>query len=309
MNVNMVIILEVNFQKYKVILNLIQDDAAIPGMGPEDKIEFTESLTADKGFIPGLDVDPNSTILTTDSKDSKKVPYSKPIPRNFQAHWNDTGKMDDDELPQRESENRDFNRAPSIEQPAPSLPQQPVPQPHQNVYGIVVYEKFVQVIPGSRLAQVIAQGNDSLNKFISAGEVEDINDLIPKEENKSPPVKKSRFEPIIDHKAEIIYSGTPEASHYQNLMLHQGLNNSNIPSLLGLKVSNPDSGPIELSDDERDWNGGRFNENDRNNPNNNNNVRSNGRSSRFSDNNNRNNNGSNNNGGAGNDSRRRRRRH
>lgn len=71
----------------------LDEQLVIPGMGPEDKIDLTESLTADTGVIPGLDLD---TSNLQNAKDlAKKVPYSKPIPRNFQAHWNDSGKMDD----------------------------------------------------------------------------------------------------------------------------------------------------------------------------------------------------------------------
>lgn len=287
------------------------DDAAIPGMGPEDKIEFTESLTADTGFIPGLDVDPNSTIATVDSKDPKKVPYSKPIPRNFQAHWNDTGKMDDDESPQsRDNDNRDFSRAPPADhQPMPPVPQTP-PQQVQTVCGILVYDKFIPVVPSSKLAQIVNEGINALNKYISAGELEEVRDLIPKEESKSPPAKKSRFERIVDHKPVIIYNDTPESRLYQNMEISPNSNNTNIPSLMNMKLSNPENNQtIKV---ERDWNGGRFNENDRNNTNSNNNnnnsnnnnnnnnhnARSNGRSSRFSD------------GGssAGGDARRRRRR-
>lgn len=72
-----------------------EHNITIPGMGPEDKIDFTESLTADKGFIPGLDLDTSNLPDNKRDKD-KKVPYSKPIPRNFQAQWNDTGANNDD---------------------------------------------------------------------------------------------------------------------------------------------------------------------------------------------------------------------
>lgn len=73
----------------------IDEHIAIPGMGLEDKLDFTESLIADNGFIPGLDLDTSN--LTDNRKDKdKKVPYSKPIPRNFQAQWNDTGLTNDD---------------------------------------------------------------------------------------------------------------------------------------------------------------------------------------------------------------------
>lgn len=76
------------------------DNSIIPGMGPEDKIDFTESLTADRGFIPGLDLDTSSLKDRMDR--DKKVPYSKPIPRNFQLHWNDTGRQDEDEAASKE---------------------------------------------------------------------------------------------------------------------------------------------------------------------------------------------------------------
>lgn len=64
-------------------------------MGPEDKIDFTESLTADRGFIPGLDLDVSNFKDRFDR--DKKVPYVKPIPRNFIAQWNDPGRPNDDE--------------------------------------------------------------------------------------------------------------------------------------------------------------------------------------------------------------------
>lgn len=65
-------------------------------MGPEDKIDFTESLTADKGFIPGLDLDNPDNLAAFNNRDlGKKVPYSKPIPRNFQAQWNDTNRSEE----------------------------------------------------------------------------------------------------------------------------------------------------------------------------------------------------------------------
>lgn len=62
-------------------------------MGPEDKVDV--ALTSEGEMaIPGLDLDmfgPNAD----DRSKSKKVPYSKPIPRNFQAQWNETAGSDD----------------------------------------------------------------------------------------------------------------------------------------------------------------------------------------------------------------------
>lgn len=58
-------------------------------MGPEDKVEFTSLISDNNTTIPGLDLE---FLNSGDDKNKpKKVPYSKPIPRNFQAQWNETG--------------------------------------------------------------------------------------------------------------------------------------------------------------------------------------------------------------------------
>lgn len=63
-------------------------------MGPEDKVDV--ALTSDGDMaIPGLDLDLFSNSVDDRSR-SKKVPYSKPIPRNFQAQWNETGGAEDE---------------------------------------------------------------------------------------------------------------------------------------------------------------------------------------------------------------------
>lgn len=63
-------------------------NSIIPGMGPEDKVEITSLVNDDSQTIPGLDLD----LMSADDKGkAKKVPFSKPIPRNFQAQWNETG--------------------------------------------------------------------------------------------------------------------------------------------------------------------------------------------------------------------------
>lgn len=67
--------------------NDYDDNIVIPALGIDDKIEITESLTADRGVIPGLDLDTSHIIDRPIYKEKK--PYSKPIPKNFQAQWND----------------------------------------------------------------------------------------------------------------------------------------------------------------------------------------------------------------------------
>lgn len=120
--------------------NEIDDhNITIPGMGPEDKIDFTESLTADRGFIPGLDLDTSNLPENKNQKD-KKVPYSKPIPRNFQAQWNDTGNRgggDDDDLASKEIKDV-ITQITEIKSGAPPAQQTPI--------AIVVYNRMIDVI-------------------------------------------------------------------------------------------------------------------------------------------------------------------
>lgn len=111
-----------------------EHNITIPGMGPEDKLDFTESLMADKGFIPGLDLDTSNLADSKRDRD-KKVPYSKPIPRNFQAQWNDTGLANDD----ASKEIKDvINQIVENKSGGMSIPK-PVPS------AIVVYGKMVEV--------------------------------------------------------------------------------------------------------------------------------------------------------------------
>lgn len=114
----------------------IDDSAAIiPGMGPEDKVDFTESLTSDRGFIPGLDLD-TSQINDRRSDRDKKVPYSKPIPRNFQAQWNDTGRDEDNEMMSKDMKD-------SLSQIVDNVPMIPLQKVAPT--AIIVYGKTIPV--------------------------------------------------------------------------------------------------------------------------------------------------------------------
>lgn len=66
-------------------------------MGPEDKLDYSDSsiTTETNGCIPGLDLDAAENKGDSRDQKEKKVPYSKPIPRNFQAQWNDTARTED----------------------------------------------------------------------------------------------------------------------------------------------------------------------------------------------------------------------
>ncbi|XP_037947484.1 pre-mRNA 3' end processing protein WDR33 [Teleopsis dalmanni] len=199
------------------------DDAVIPGMGPEDKVEFTESLTADKGFIPGLDLDPSKI---SDKDKEKKVPYSKPIPHNFQAQWAGTRRQDEtgnihDELAAREIKD---TSGLSPEQVSENVIEGMLASgvltsiDPQAIVGILVYNRFIRVHPDSRLMIAVRQGPEYLNKYLDAGKVDELRDVIsPPDRSRSnsptlegressPPIKKSRFDSTRQHNPQVVYA-------------------------------------------------------------------------------------------------------
>lgn len=138
------------------------DRATIPGMGPEDKVDLFAS--AEKA-IPGLDLD--TALVNLDSeKKGKKVPYSKPIPRNFQAQWNHG--VDEGEI-----------LAQAIVETVPGV----VPLQQIAPSAIIIYGKYVPVTPGSKLEAAIAEGPQALKKLIASGEIEEIHDVMPHTED------------------------------------------------------------------------------------------------------------------------------
>lgn len=100
-------------------------------MGPEDRINTDNEAEAKNGEIPGLDLDPNSE----DNKKaaSKKVPYSKPIPRNFQAQWNE---MEGEDTEQVEALNAIVNQL--IETTPGAIPLNDVTPEAIILYGRVI---------------------------------------------------------------------------------------------------------------------------------------------------------------------------
>lgn len=250
---------------------LLTDDAVIPGMGPEDKVEFTESLTADKGFIPGLDLDAGSRAAM-DRDREKKVPYSKPIPRNFQVQWAGPRRADDpsvlsihDELAARES--KDSSNGLTHQQISENTLEGILASgmlnglDPQTIVGVFVYGRFIRVHPDSRLMVAIRQGSEYLNKYIDAGKLEELRDVVPVRERErersrslsppveaqqprgevSPPLKKSRFEPR-QHNAQLVC--------VRELLL---LKKPFLPSLLTVKAQQPKT---EFIDDPTNYGSG-----------------------------------------------------
>ncbi|CAH1115607.1 unnamed protein product [Psylliodes chrysocephalus] len=135
----------------------------IPGMGPEDKVDITTILTDENQAIPGLDLD---NVVNEEKSKPKKVPFSKPIPRNFQAQWNET--TDDSAGALNEVISQIVENTPGV-----------VPLQQLAPNAIVIYGKLIPVEPGSKLEQAIADGPEALQKYIASGEIEELHDVMP----------------------------------------------------------------------------------------------------------------------------------
>ncbi|CAG4942450.1 unnamed protein product [Parnassius apollo] len=141
----------------------LEEPAVIPGMGPEDKVEIFSSDT-DK-VIPGLDLDTTFVPMEFEKK-VKKVPYSKPIPRNFQAQWNHGPTVDD-------SATEALTQA--LVESVPGA----VPLQQLTPSAIYIYGKLIPVEAGSKLEKAIVDGPIALKKYIATGEIEELHDMMP----------------------------------------------------------------------------------------------------------------------------------
>ncbi|KAE8752266.1 hypothetical protein FOCC_FOCC001059 [Frankliniella occidentalis] len=187
------------------------DSAVIPGMGPEDKVDNTHdshelsvtSSSIDGGAIPGLDFD-------MDDKNCKqplikKVPYSKPIPRNFQAQWNDTARpnMDDENGDDDfNGENREADQdaiAKMIQQIVEKVPGV-VPVTELEPTALFMYGKVLPVTPDSVLARTINNGADAIYRLINSGAVEDLVNDIAHDET----TQYFHEDPSVDHELRSI---------------------------------------------------------------------------------------------------------
>ncbi|KAK0075925.1 hypothetical protein PV325_006170 [Microctonus aethiopoides] len=171
----------------------IADEAAvIPGMGPEDKINIIEEPDEKISGIPGLDLD---HVVDEGKKcANKKVPYSKPIPRNFQAQWNE---MEAEDPEQVEALNAFVNQL--IETTPGAVPLNEV-----TPNAIILYGKMIPVEPGSKLAEAILKGNDAINKLVAAGEIEELRDVAT-----NIPEEVHEVEDYLQDEGEIDYSKVP----------------------------------------------------------------------------------------------------
>uniref|UniRef100_A0A182QAA4 Uncharacterized protein n=1 Tax=Anopheles farauti TaxID=69004 RepID=A0A182QAA4_9DIPT len=229
----------------------LEEHIVIPGMGPEDKVDIVESIaTKDAGPIPGLDLNQNTF---SEKLREKKIPYSKPIPRNFQAQWNESSKLDDhaaavDEIKEVISQ---------IVDSGPIAPKKPLPT------AISLYERTIAVIAGSPLEQAISDGTEALNRFIEQGGIPELHDIFPPleeteatengeeeaERPAKPPAKRAR----LDVEPKFFYGPLPLMAD-QSEPLREPADDSrtkddpSLPSLLQLDVNPPPSVQFNTED-------------------------------------------------------------
>lgn len=135
----------------------------------------------------------------------------------------------------------------------------------------------MSTLAGSKLEAAILAGPDALNKYISSGELEELADVMPFEDTNSPtrsggrnspsdrsksPVrrKKSRFDTVQDHNAQMIYSKDVD-SRQQIQPQVQASQQGFIPPLLALNVPQPDGFPGGVPPQSKDQDFRTFNNN------------------------------------------------
>ncbi|XP_011261997.1 uncharacterized protein LOC105254794 [Camponotus floridanus] len=171
----------------------IADEAAvIPGMGPEDRINADSESEDKSGGIPGLDLD--HAVDEGKKFANKKVPYSKPIPRNFQAQWNE---MEAEDMEQVEALNAFVNQL--IETTPGAVPLNEV-----TPNAIILYGKMIPVEADSKLAEAISKGTEAINKLVFSGEIEELRDVV------GPPDNVDESEEYLQDDGEIDYSKVPD---------------------------------------------------------------------------------------------------
>jgi len=149
----------------------VNNSVTIPGMAPEDRVEGFASSS-----IPGLDFHaPEDPVVT----DRKKQPFSKPIPKSFQANWNtDTG---DERGVKRAFGGQDnaggFGRGtigPGHSQEGSRKENKPPPNStiplallQQQATAIVARGQIIPVVQGSDLYHSIMGGDTSIKEVLA----------------------------------------------------------------------------------------------------------------------------------------------
>ena len=146
--------------------------AHIPGMGPEDRVESGLQLASS---IPGLDV----AAGPDPAQDKKKQPFSKPIPRSFQANWNTDGGEPDRGVkrtfgsgeggPGRGGGGPGFSQEGSRKENKPPLVATAIPLAalQAQASAIVAKGQIIPVLPGSPLFHSIAGGETAIKEVLN----------------------------------------------------------------------------------------------------------------------------------------------
>ena len=134
----------------------------IPGMAPEDRVESAM-------VIPGLDFSHSPADLQSIAE-KKKQPFSKPIPKSFQANWNTDGAGDGERGVKR---SYDGGRGPAGAQENSRKENQPPPAPpiplatlQQQATAIVAKGQIIPILPASPLYLSLINGENSLKDIL-----------------------------------------------------------------------------------------------------------------------------------------------
>lgn len=134
----------------------------IPGMAPEDRVEIPGMSNNDFSRVPPP---PNVTSSASSydqeyhggGRNSKKTPYSKPIPKNFQNSWNDVSAPPP---PQQQG-------PPPM---APPGPQDPgcisLAELQRQATAVVAFGNVYPVLPGSNLFMSITNGEMAVKECL-----------------------------------------------------------------------------------------------------------------------------------------------
>ena len=142
----------------------VKDSITIPGMAPEDRVE---SSTA----IPGLDFH-SPVDLQMEMK--KKQPFSKPIPKSFQASWN-TDNAPDSERGTKRSYDGGAGRGGQVSGPGQEAPMSgpgpatgsiPLAMLQQQAASIVAKGQIVPILQASPLHRSLIGGETAIKDVL-----------------------------------------------------------------------------------------------------------------------------------------------
>ncbi|XP_050442961.1 pre-mRNA 3' end processing protein WDR33 [Adelges cooleyi] len=182
------------YHSVNTVSNMLKTDnmtadalSTIPGMGLEDITdEETNRATVDNTTIPLLDI-----IATNEEpaklRPIKKIPYSKPIPKNFQKFWNEY-KTNDDIVEEDGDENvgPDNDVVNNVVESLMDLIPGSRPASELKPESLLVYGQMIKVDQNSQLAFAIKEGRDSLMRLLHSGAIPEVRQHLSFESNRDP---------------------------------------------------------------------------------------------------------------------------